>query len=210
MIAPELWIVAGPNGAGKTTCVQKIPASNFISSVAFLNPDNVTLEKLRRNGYRGFSDAPVDVQTSLFFESADEVQHRLEAAIERGESVGIETVLSTDKYRKLVERVLELNGRFQLIYVALRTPEIAQARVANRVARGGHGIPNDKIASRFFRSLEKLTWNASRAHTFWVLDNSEPISDKPLGLIALGREGKVKFLADDTFPEMKTALAPLV
>ena len=126
MQVPQLWIVAGPNGAGKTTCVQKEPISQILPSVTFLNPDNLTLEKLVARGYSGFADAPVDIQTSLFFESADEVFARLTDALSQNQSVGVETVLSSDKYRPLVELVEEKAGFVGLIYITLTSPAIAQ------------------------------------------------------------------------------------
>jgi predicted ABC-type ATPase len=102
---PELWIVAGPNGAGKTTCVQKEPISGLLPGVRFLNPDDRTLTKLRGAGYGGFADAPLDVQSRLFIESADEVLLDLQADVAAGEPVGVETVLSSGKYRSLVDHV---------------------------------------------------------------------------------------------------------
>jgi hypothetical protein len=52
MAAPEFWIVAGPNGAGKTTCVQKEPISGLLPDIAFSNPDDRTLAKLRAFGFQ--------------------------------------------------------------------------------------------------------------------------------------------------------------
>jgi len=94
---PEFWIVAGPNGAGKTTCVQKEPIQSLLPNVTFLNPDDRTLKKLQLQGYQGFSDAPLDVQTALFFEAANDVFVDLEHAISQQSPVGVETVLSSDK-----------------------------------------------------------------------------------------------------------------
>ena len=207
---PEFWIVAGPNGAGKTTCCQRKPISLLLRHVNFLNPDDLTKQKLNSAGYRGFTNAPTDIQTRLFFASADEVQLQLEASIEASQTVGVETVLSSDKYRELVNRVHERNGVFRLVYVALKSSAIAMKRVAIRVSNGGHGIPDDKIDARFHRSLQNLTWFASRAHSFWVLDNSENDPSRLPIMIAFGSQGRVDSISDDAFPEMKTALAPLV
>src|SRR4051794_1952473 len=112
----ELWIVAGPNGAGKTTTVQKEPITRWLPGVPFLNPDDRTLQKLRAAGYAGFADAPATVQTRLFIESADEVSAELEAALAAGRAVGVETVLSSEKYQPTVEAVLSRAGVFGLIY----------------------------------------------------------------------------------------------
>lgn len=168
---PEFWIVAGPNGAGKTTCCQRKPISFLLRHVSFLNPDDLTRQKLIARGFSGFRDSPINVQTQLFFESADEVQSILESSIEADQTVGVETVLSSDKYRKLVNRVHEKGGVFRLVYIALRSSTIAKERVAARVAKGGHGIPEGKIDARYVRSLENLAWFACRSHCFgfWII-----------------------------------------
>ena len=160
-------------------------------------------------GYKGFLDAPVDVQTRLFFESADEVFEELKQGLARRQKVGVETVLSTDKYRVLVEAVRNDGGIFSFIYVALASPSIAKERVAARVRRGGHGIPDEKIEQRWTRSLQNLPWYAERATEFWVIDNSDSDPQTCPTLIASGKHGLVEYFAEDTFPEMKSALSSI-
>jgi predicted ABC-type ATPase len=210
MPPPEFWIVAGPNGAGKTTCVQREPIARFLPKVAFLNPDDRTLSKLQLLGYRGFGDAPNDVQFRAFIESADEVYVELESAIARKEAVGVETVLSSHKYQRLVESVVAANGFLGLIYVALSSPEIARERVAARVRLGGHGVPIEKIEARWQRSLDNLSWFAGRASAFYVVDNSRFGLDITPMLVAYGTSYTgVEFLAGESFPALIAALKPL-
>ncbi|HEY3790006.1 MAG TPA: hypothetical protein VGL71_14195 [Urbifossiella sp.] len=166
MPAPELWILAGPNGAGKTTAVQRLPIVSTLPEVAFINPDDRTLRKLIAAGYAGFAETPSQLLDRLFLESANEVAEELKTKINFNEAVGVETVLSTDKYHSLVEWVRGRGGFFGLIYIALTAPEIAMARVANRVVQSGHGVPGDKIVQRWKRSLERLPWFAANATRF--------------------------------------------
>jgi predicted ABC-type ATPase len=209
MAHPTLWIVAGPNGAGKTTCVQKQPISAILPNVTFFNPDDLTLHKLQLLGYAGFADAPADVQRRLFVEAANEVFSELERAISRNERVGVETVLSTSKYCALVNSVRERAGFIGLIYIALSSPEIAVERIAARVQRGGHGVPDEKVTERWRRSLEFLTWFASRSTAFYVIDNSdsEPLRLPPI--IAFGTNGTLEFLAAEAFQEIREELLKL-
>lgn len=206
MTAPSLWIVAGPNGAGKTTCTQRRPITLLLPGVRFLNPDDLSREKLLRQGFSGFADAPYDVRRVAFFESADEVFDQLSRAISAGEAVGVETVLSTDKYRNLVETVSQGGGFVGLIYVALESPALACQRVAARVRRGGHDVPVDKIEARWERSLDNLPWFARHATAFWIFDNSDSNLSLPTLLVARGRFGAVEFLAEDTFPRLRSAV----
>ena len=209
MSLPELWIVAGPNGAGKTTCVQKEPISQLLPNVTFFNPDDRTLAKLRSHGFQGFHDAPAEVQERSFIESADEVFAELTEAIAGDVAVGVETVLSTRKYCPLVDAVRVKQGFVGLIYVALTSPMIAKERVAARVQRGGHGIPDEKIDQRWKRSLGHLPWFASQATAFWVIDNSSSDPTTPPVLLATGKRGFLEYLNDVAFAEMKADLSAL-
>jgi predicted ABC-type ATPase len=77
------------------------------------------------------------------------------------------------------------------VYIGLAGPALSQARVLQRVAQGGHDVPDDKIRARLPRSLE----NAKRALTFvdaaWVLDNSD--AERPFELLATTRAGAVTY-----------------
>ena len=125
MTAPTLWIVAGPNGAGKTTCVQAEPIRNLLPEVRFLNPDDATKQLLIDRGFGGFADAPAEVQLECFGQAATRVERALVDAIDRGEAVGVETVLSTNKYRAVVERVAQAGGSTNLIYITVASPAVS-------------------------------------------------------------------------------------
>ncbi len=204
---PQLWIVAGPNGAGKTTSVKLEPIATLVSNVKFLNPDAVTLECLNKAGYAGFKDAPLDVQTRLFIQSANAVQAELESRLDRSESVGIETVLSTEKYLSLCDRVRLNGGEVSLLYVGVSSPEISMHRVAKRVQAGGHGIPDDKIVARYHRSLALLPEFISRTTQFWIYDNSDANPENPPLVVASGSLGRLGFQHPEIFPELQDVLS---
>lgn len=194
MARPELWIVAGPNGAGKTTLVQAQPIRRLLPHVTFFNPDDEALILLTRQGYHGFSDAPEPVRRRAFLTAAEAVASLLNAALARVEAVGVETVLSSDKYRPIVDAIRAQQGFVGLIYVALASPELACARVAHRVRAGGHDVPTDKIHSRWQRSLANLGWFAANASAFWIFDNSDENPAHPPMLAAQGAAGMLTYL----------------
>ena len=166
MARPELWLVAGPNGAGKTTLAQRGPLRELLPRASFLNPDDRALEFLRAEGFHGFSATPPEVLKRAFVEAANATLEGVERCLQDGEAVCVETVLSTDKYCRLMERVLGVGGRFFLIYVALRSPELAAERVRCRTRLGGHDVPLTKVRERWRRSLGWLPWLAARATPF--------------------------------------------
>lgn len=209
MSTPQLWIVAGPNGAGKTTCVQAEPISALLPKVRFLNPDETTKQLLLAQGYRGFADVPQPVLLQSFGQAATQVETELVAAIRRGESIGIETVLSTDKYRKVVQEVRSLGGTVNLLFVTVAAPAIAVARVAVRVSRGGHGVPPRKITDRFYRSHLNLNWFASHVNDFWVIDNSGSDPSAPPTIPAYGSDGRLDHLDPNASDMLKCVLSTL-
>jgi predicted ABC-type ATPase len=68
----------------------------------------------------------------------------------------VETVISSDKYLDDIDRATQLGYRVGMIYVGLASPAVAQRRVALRQARGDHGVPADRIAARWPRSIAML------------------------------------------------------
>lgn len=188
-----LWIIDGPNGAGKTTLASHPRFRRLLTGVHFLNPDQLTLEKLRALGRSGFHDSNPEELRECFTRSADEVQRALSTAETRRESIGVESVLSTPKYHPLVEHVLADKGFFGLIYVGLRSADLSRERIARRVAQGGHDVPPEKLGPRWTASIENLPWFVDRATRFWIFDNSDSTPGNPLVLIAEGAHEKSIF-----------------
>jgi len=162
-----------------------------------------------QRGYAGFADAPEQIARDVFLEAASAVETRLQAALRHGEAVGVETVLSTDKYRSLVEFVREQGGFVGLIYVALASPELASIRVARRVRTGGHDVPVEKIHARWQRSLANLAWFATHATVFWVFDNSDENPEVPPQLMAVGRRGTLEFVEASIGEALRVSLSGL-
>lgn len=205
MSTPELWLIAGPNGAGKTTFIQKGKVRALLPEMIPLNADERTKELLALQGY-SFASAPEELLITAFKKAADSVFAEMEDRLSRGEVVCVETALSTDKFRPVVERINREGGVFALLYIALASPELAQHRVAIRVKRGGHDVPTEKTVARWKRSIEKLGWFAKQADVFWVYDNSDADPKSPPLLIAHGGNGKVTIHKPDSIPEITRVL----
>jgi predicted ABC-type ATPase len=56
----------------------------------------------------------------------------------------------------LINRFKQGGWRVELVYLALPNVEMSKLRVAERVAHGGHAIPDAAIERRFARSLRNL------------------------------------------------------
>ena len=63
------------------------------------------------------------------------------------------------------------------MFLALPTPELALARVAERVRAGGHDVPPDVVRRRFQAGLQNLLELYVGVVDSWeVYDNSQPSS----------------------------------
>lgn len=80
----------------------------------------------------------------------------LESRVGARESFAFETTLAGRTYLRWVDRLRREDWRVELIYLALPSAEMSVLRVAERVAHGGHAIPQVDILRRFPRSLRHL------------------------------------------------------
>ena len=160
---PRLWIVAGPNGSGKSTLYDSTLIEDFGRAVWIINPDLLTRRLMEQEG---LERDPANLA------AVQRIMDWLKASIRTHQTVGVETVLSTPKYRDLVDAAKASGFEVRLIYVMLRTPEMNVDRVRLRVRRDGHDVPTDKILSRHARSLEQLPWFLTAADRAYVFDNS--------------------------------------
>lgn len=188
---PRLWIVAGPNGSGKTSTYDNADIEDFGRSVWIINPD--ALAK-RIGDIEGLDPVPANI------EAVERIERWLYASIEAHQTVGVETVLSTSKYRRLVLEAKKRKFTIRLIYVLLNSPELNIERVRLRVAKGGHDVPTDKILERRERSLAQLPWFLAQADDAWLFDNSAEIPQ------LIGTKSKSKIgLKTGALPEIKNA-----
>jgi predicted ABC-type ATPase len=179
---PKLWIVAGPNGSGKSSLYSNGDIEDFGGSVWIINPDllSARIEQVEKLDLRAAN-----------LEAVKRIYSWLEASIAAHQTVGVETVLSTDKYRQLVLSAKARSFEVRLIYVLLRSAELNIERVKMRVAKGGHDVPENKIIERRQRSLAQLPWFLDQADQAWLYDNSDAsprlMGTKNNGVIELDR-----------------------
>jgi len=84
----------------------------------------------------------------------------------------METTLTGASVLKRMAEAKAAGFEVALRYVALDDPDENVARVADRVARGGHHIPEDVIRRRYVESLENLPKAAALAEKAIIRDNS--------------------------------------
>lgn len=131
---------------------------------------------------------------------ADFLRHKL---LDAGRSFTFETVMSSPDKVAFLKKAQERGFRTYLYYVAIEDPAINIARVHYRVRTGGHPVPEDKIVSRYSRSLELLADAVSYADRAYIFDNS----GQKMAWIAEVTDGNDLELKCDQMPVwFKTAL----
>lgn len=160
---PVFWIVAGPNGSGKSSLYNRTDIEGWGGSVWIINPDLLT--------------ATIVESERLPLEEANltavqRIEQWLEASLNAYQTIGVETVLSSPKYRRLVDLAHLRGFDVRMIYVVLDTLERQLDRIRIRVAAGGHDVPAEKVAKRRQRSFDQLAWFAEHVDRCFVFDNS--------------------------------------
>lgn len=160
---PILWIVAGPNGSGKSSLYNRTDIEGWGGSVWIINPDLLTA-KIIENETLTITDANLA--------AVQRIECWLESSINTYQTIGVETVLSSPKYRRLVKLAQERGFEVRMIYVLLHTAELQLARIRQRVSEGGHDVPMEKVFARRKRSFEQLAWFATAVDQLYIFDNS--------------------------------------
>ena len=87
-----------------------------------------------------------------------------------------ETVMSTDRNLKLLQRAKEKGYFIRCYYILTSDPIINIERVKSRVIEGGHDVPADKIISRYNRALDLVKDVIMASDVCHIYDNS---NDEP-------------------------------
>lgn len=175
-------MLAGPNGSGKSTVTKEVPVIGM-----YVNAD--------------------DIQKHFHcttLEAAQNAEQLREYCLANGLDFTMETVLSTIRNIELLRRAKELGYRTVCIFVTTCHPDINVQRVADRVVRGGHDVPEEKIRSRYERSMQNLALLPTLCDELYVVDNSSPRETNEAAVIVTSVRGDITF-----FPSSNWELAAL-
>lgn len=141
--APRLVVIAGPNGAGKSTLSRSIVHDHY-GIGDFVNADAIAL------GLSAFDPERAAVAAGRVMLS------RLQALADVQADFAFETTLASRSFAPWIAELRRRGYVFHLVFVALPSAEVAIARVRNRVASGGHSIPEDIVRRRHARGLRNF------------------------------------------------------
>ncbi len=92
--------------------------------------------------------------------------------LEKGESFIMETVFSHKSKLDLMKKAKALGYHVYFYFVSTDAPEVNVNRVKIRVKNGGHDVPEEKIISRYYKSLEILNEAIKLSYRSYLWDNS--------------------------------------
>ncbi len=146
----EVVIFAGPNGSGKSTLTGILKPA-----MVYINAD--------------------DIKSSLHcsdMEAAVLAEQQRERYLFEKNDFCFETVLSTDRNLKLLQKAKEAGYFLRCYYVLTCSPIINILRVNSRIADGGHSVPEEKIVSRYKRAVQFIPKLISICDICHIYDNS--------------------------------------
>jgi predicted ABC-type ATPase len=184
---PIVVAIAGPNGAGKSTFFHAHLAA---AGMRFVNADVLATQ---------LALAPYEAARL-----ADALRRQL---LKSTESFVFETVFSDPVGDKVgfLEEAARSGHIVVLCYIGLAAADQSIQRVAMRVSQGGHDVPDDKLLSRFARTLENLRSAIHRLPHVLIYDNSDLAT--PFRQVLVFDHGQLREL-QEPIPEWLLPLIP--
>lgn len=172
--------IAGPNGAGKSTLAPFMLRDEY-GPVEFVNADTIA------HGLSAFDPA------SVAFEAGRIMLRRLRDLAGQRVNFAFETTLASRSYASWVTELRRSGYEFNLMFLWLRSPELAVQRVRARVRAGGHDVPVEVVRRRYHKGLRNFFGLYQALSDSWgVYDNSS--RDNPR-FIAKGSKGSITHVA---------------
>lgn len=119
---------------------------------------------------------------------------RLRELAARDENFAFETTLSTRSYAAWLARLKRQGYNFHLVFLWLRSPELAVRRVRERVLAGGHDVPESVIRRRYAKGVSNFFKLYAPLADTWVLYDNSVSGTVPR--VARGRRGETDKVFD--------------
>lgn len=177
---PKLYIISGCNGSGKTTASYTL-LPDLLGYREFVNSDEFA------KSLSPFNPSAVSITASRY------MLMKINYLLGRLEDFSIETTLATRSLVKIIEEAHSLGYEVTVLYFWLNSPELAIQRVRDRVAAGGHNIPDNVVRRRYVMGLQYFFDTYIPICDKWILaDNSK----SPFTVVAEGSR-QITYIKDN-------------
>lgn len=168
-ISPRLLLFAGPNGSGKSTVTTPQRLTYFgIAPERYINADEIAKALP--------TEMPDATQEEREREAFRRARTLRSAYRQERESFAFETVFSHPSTLMDMRRCRDAGFEIVVFIVTTQNAEINVARVGDRVKTGGHAVPEDRIRSRYERTMRLLPRIVEDSDTAYVMDNSASVA----------------------------------
>ena len=160
---PEVVVFAGPNGSGKSTFTELLkPPMDYINA-----------DEIKKN------------LKCTDLEAAQLAERQREEHLEQMSEFCFETVLSTERNIKLLQKAKQRGYFIRCYYILTADPMINVLRVKSRVEAGGHDVPEDKVVTRYDKALNLVKDLVKLCDVCHIYDNS---GNKPFRIFKKRKE----------------------
>lgn len=139
---PQLVMLAGPNGAGKSTAAPVLLPMLGIDE--FVNADVIA------RGLSAFEPEKVAVQAGRI------MLKRLKELARRRADFAFETTLASRFFARWIGDLRQQGYQCSLMFLWLPSADVAVTRVGQRVADGGHSVPEATVRRRYEAGLRNF------------------------------------------------------
>lgn len=195
----RLRMFAGPNGSGKSTLIDVLDKRHL---GIYINPDEIEKNIKLNNGCFDFRNFNINLNQNRFERYVKSAFYKIdlnditlnqnsicfkkinsyiasilssfirEELLLQGKSFTFETVMSSKDKVSFLQKAQEVGFKTYLYFIATDDPQINISRVKNRVANGGHDVPESKIVSRYYKTLDNLIEAVKYTNRAFLFDNS--------------------------------------
>lgn len=155
-----LWLIAGPNGVGKTSYARRYLRS-VAGTSAFVNLDEIG---------RGLSPLEPTPDARNATAAARIALARIAENITIGASFAVETTLAGRAHLRTLAAARAAGMGTRLVFCMLPDVGMCLARIAARIAAGGHAVPEADARRRFTRAPDNFSTYAAQVDHYILLD----------------------------------------
>lgn len=158
---PHLIIIAGPNGAGKSTAAPAL-LKDALHLGNFVNADVIA------QGLCAYQPEKAAIQAGRI------MLERIHTLANEKADFAFETTLASRSFAIWISNLKKQGYQFHLVFLWLKTVELAIFRVRERIKTGGHSVPEDIIKRRYLAGLKNFfNLYTPLADSWQFYDNSD-------------------------------------
>ena len=146
----KLYLIAGANGSGKTTLAHELLREE--QGLVFLNADETAAK----------------IGDSVGLAAGRIILTEINNMLTSGKSFVLESTISGNYHKRVLAEAKSSGYEVIMFYVFLNSVDLNIERIKNRVALGGHNVPDEDVIRRFDKSIKNF-WDIAKIVDFWEL-----------------------------------------